>query len=104
MLATLVPSIHQTAKLVKEISAASNEQSIGTEQVNKAVQQLDRVTQQTAVSSEQIASTAEGLTRQAELLQQMIQFFQIEERTISEAGDGYVQGMASTMQPMPEAD
>jgi methyl-accepting chemotaxis protein len=79
MLTTLVPSIHRTAELVQEISTASNEQSMGAEQVNRAIQQLDHVTQQNATMSESLATAAEELTAQAEQLQNTMKFFQVAE-------------------------
>ena len=79
MLTTLVPSIHKTAELVQEISAASSEQSTGAEQINKAIQQLDQVTQQNVVVSENVASAAEELASQAEQLKQTMVFFRIDE-------------------------
>jgi methyl-accepting chemotaxis protein len=75
MLARLVPDIHKTAELVREIAAASAEQSTGAEQVNKAIQQLDSVIQQNSAASEEMASTAEELSAQAEILQSTIAFF-----------------------------
>lgn len=78
MLAKLVPDIRKTAELVREIAAASSEQSIGAGQVNKAIQQLDQVIQQNAASSEQMAATAEELASQAEVLQSAIGFFRLE--------------------------
>jgi methyl-accepting chemotaxis protein len=78
MLNTLVPNIQKTAELVQEISAASGEQRIGAEQVNKAIQQLDQITQQNAITAEQMSSTAEEFARQASQLQQTIAFFQVD--------------------------
>jgi len=75
LLAKLVPDIQKTAELVREIAAASAEQSTGAEQVNKAVQQLDQVIQQNASASEEMASTAEELSSQAEGLHSTISFF-----------------------------
>ena len=75
MLQELVPNIQKTTELVQEISAASNEQKAGTDQINQAVQQLDRVIQQNAASAEEIASTAEELDAQAIQLQQTVEFF-----------------------------
>ena len=40
------------AQLVDEIATASEEQSHGISQINKAVAELDKVTQQTAASAE----------------------------------------------------
>lgn len=75
----LVPDIQRTAELVQEISAASKEQTTGTEQINRAIQQLDQVTQQNSVASEELVSTAEELAAQAEHLQQSIAFFTVNE-------------------------
>jgi methyl-accepting chemotaxis protein len=75
MLAKLVPDIQKTAELLREIAAASAEQSTGATQVNKAVQQLDQVIQQNSSASEQMASTAEELSSQAEVMQSSIGFF-----------------------------
>jgi methyl-accepting chemotaxis protein len=79
MLTTLVPSIHQTTELVQEISSASSEQSMGAEQINKAIQQLDHVTQQNAMMSESLATAAEELAAQAEHLRDTMQFFKIDD-------------------------
>ncbi|MBF0289918.1 MAG: CZB domain-containing protein [SAR324 cluster bacterium] len=78
MLETLVPDIQKTADLVQEISASSNEQSLGAEQINKAIQQLDTVIQQNAAASEQMAATSEELSAQAEHLQDSISFFSLD--------------------------
>jgi len=75
LLVKLVPDIQKTAELVREIAAASAEQSTGAGQVNKAIQQLDQVIQQNASASEEMASTAEELSGQAEVLQSTIAFF-----------------------------
>jgi methyl-accepting chemotaxis protein len=73
----LVPDIKETASLIKEITAASNEQSVGVEQINSAVQQLDRVVQQNASSSEEVASTSESLAGESSELQRAIAFFNL---------------------------
>ena len=77
MLARIVPDIQKTAELVQEISAASNEQNTGAEQINKAIQQLDQVIQENAAATEQMASTSEELSSQAGQLQETISFFRI---------------------------
>lgn len=75
MLAQLVPDIQQTAELVQGISAASKEQQIGAEQINRAIQQLNQVIQQNVSTSEEVAATAEELTGQAGNLQETMMFF-----------------------------
>jgi methyl-accepting chemotaxis protein len=77
MLTRIVPDIQKTAELVQEISASSNEQNIGAEQINKAIQQLDQVIQQNASATEEMASTSEELSSQAEQLQDTIGFFKV---------------------------
>ncbi|EFL52656.1 methyl-accepting chemotaxis sensory transducer [Solidesulfovibrio fructosivorans JJ]] len=77
LLEKLVPDILKTSDLVQEIAAASQEQSLGATQVNKALQQLDQVVQQNASASEELASTAEELSSQAEQLVSTVGFFQL---------------------------
>jgi methyl-accepting chemotaxis protein len=79
MLEKLVPNIQSTADLVKEISAASNEQNTGAEQINSALLQLQSVIQQNASAAEEMASTSEELTGQADGLMSTIDFFDIGE-------------------------
>jgi len=66
LLVELVPDIQKTAQLVQEISAASNEQTQGAEQVNHAIQQLDQVIQQNAQASEELSASAEELSATAD--------------------------------------
>ncbi|WMW66860.1 methyl-accepting chemotaxis protein [Nitratidesulfovibrio liaohensis] len=77
MLTKMVPGIRRTAELVQEIAAASNEQNVGAEQVNKAIAQLDQVIQQNASASEEMASTSEELSSQAEQLQATVSRFRV---------------------------
>ena len=56
-------SVKKVADIVAEISAASQEQSSGIEQVNKAITQMDEVTQQNAALVEQAAAAAESLKK-----------------------------------------
>ena len=79
LLVRLVPDIRKTAELVREIAAASGEQSTGAAQINKAIQQLDQVIQQNAAASEEMASTSEELSSQAIQLQSSIAFFRVDE-------------------------
>ncbi|MBF0465292.1 MAG: MCP four helix bundle domain-containing protein [Nitrospirae bacterium] len=98
MLKQLVPDIQRTAELVQEISAASNEQNIGAEQINKAITQLDQVIQQNASASEEMASTSEELTSQAQQLQDAISFF----RTSSDGMSTARRSKPSTARPQPK--
>lgn len=75
LLTELVPTIRKTADLVREVTAASIEQSGGVSQINRAMTLVDQVTQRNASASEELASTAEEMSSQAEALQQTISFF-----------------------------
>ncbi|MBF0345388.1 MAG: nitrate- and nitrite sensing domain-containing protein [Nitrospirae bacterium] len=75
MLNRLIPNIQKTALLVEEISAASKEQDLGADHINKAIQQLDQVVQQNASTAEELAATAETLASHAQQLQQSVTFF-----------------------------
>jgi methyl-accepting chemotaxis protein len=74
-LTQLVPSIHKTAELVQEVSAASNEQSSGVAQINQAMSLLDQITQQNASAAEELSATAEELAGQAKTLRQRMEIF-----------------------------
>jgi methyl-accepting chemotaxis protein len=76
---SIIPDIRRTAELVQEISAASNEQNSGAEQINAAIMQLDQVVQQNASASEESASMSEELAAQAEQMQSTIAFFRVDD-------------------------
>ena len=82
LLKEMVPNIQKTADLVQEISAASEEQSIGVGQINDAMGQLDQSTQQVASSAEELSATAEEVTAQAANLQEMVAYFKIDSQSI----------------------
>jgi methyl-accepting chemotaxis protein len=73
----IVPDIRMTAELVQEISAASNEQKTGAQQISQAIMQLDEVVQQNSAASEEMAAMAEELSGQAEQLKSTINFFKV---------------------------
>jgi methyl-accepting chemotaxis protein len=80
LLDEMVPSIKKTSDLVQEIAAASQEQSQGVGQINGAMGQLNKATQQNASASEELAATAEEMGGQAAQLQDLMEFFKIDER------------------------
>jgi methyl-accepting chemotaxis protein len=75
LMTQIIPEIERTAQLVKEISASSNEQRSGSEQITKAILQFTQVTQQNAAAAEEMSSSSEELASQAELLKETISFF-----------------------------
>lgn len=77
LLEDIVPSIRKTASLVQEITLASEEQSIGSGQINQAMGQISEATQQSAAASEELSATAEEVNSQASRLQELVGFFKI---------------------------
>jgi methyl-accepting chemotaxis protein-1 (serine sensor receptor) len=73
----VVASVQRVTDIMAEISAASNEQSSGIEQVNAAVGQMDQVTQQNAALVEEAAAAAEAMQREAADLVQAVAVFRI---------------------------
>ena len=86
LLDEMVPSIKKTSDLVQEIAAASQEQSQGVGQINGAMGQLNKATQQNASASEELAATSEEMGGQAEQLQQLMEFFKIEDQRLGAGG------------------
>jgi methyl-accepting chemotaxis protein len=80
MMEKLIPEIQKTANLVREIAAASIEQSNGSAQVNTALLQLNQIVQQNAAASEETATSAEELASQAEQLNDIIRFFKLDQK------------------------
>lgn len=76
-LSAVVPEVQRTAQLVQEISAASQEQRGGVEQINSAVQALNAVVQANAASAEEMASSSEELSAQADTLKAAVGFFKV---------------------------
>jgi methyl-accepting chemotaxis protein len=73
----VVSSIKRVTDIMGEISAASNEQSLGVSQVGEAVSQMDQTTQQNAALVEQMAAAASSLKSQAQELVQVVAVFNL---------------------------
>ena len=76
-LTELLPSIQRTSDLVREISAATREQSIGADQINQAIQDLDAVIQQNAASAASAAEVSRDLADQSSDLRGSIAHYRI---------------------------
>jgi hypothetical protein len=73
----IVTSVKHVADIMSEITAASQEQSSGIEQVNHAIAQMDEMTQQNAALVEQAAAAAESMRTQASTLAQAVAVFKL---------------------------
>src|SRR5450830_1340340 len=76
-MAEIVTSVKHVADIMSEITAASQEQSTGIEEVNRAITQMDEITQQNAALVEQAAAAAESLQEQADTLAQAVSVFKL---------------------------
>lgn len=74
----IVPEIEKTAKLVQEISVASEEQNSGSSQINNAIQELNRQIQNNAATAEELVAAADYLKEHSGKLLGNISFFQHE--------------------------
>ncbi|ONB29613.1 hypothetical protein AQ899_04520 [Burkholderia pseudomallei] len=70
-------AIARVTGIMTEITAASNEQRDGIEQVNRAVSQMDQVSQQNAALVEQAAAAAASLEEQADGLRRTVGAFRV---------------------------
>ncbi len=73
----VVASVRRVTDIMGEITAASQEQTTGIEQINQAVIQMDSVTQQNAALVEQAAAAAASLQHQAGSLAQVVGVFKL---------------------------
>ncbi|MBQ0799908.1 MAG: hypothetical protein KBT63_11555 [Porticoccaceae bacterium] len=73
----IVSSSSDVSDLVSEIAAASQEQSAGIQQVNRAVVEMDSITQQNAALVEEAAAASEAMGVQAQQLKELVAFFQL---------------------------
>ena len=80
-LASLAPALNENLENVRKIAAASEEQTIGAEQINSAILELNRVTQQTASMSEEFSANAKELNQLANNLLKEISYFQVKKST-----------------------
>ena len=74
----VLASVQQVTGIMAEITAASDEQRVGIEQVNQAVGQMDSVTQQNAALVEEAAAAAQSLQEQALALNETIRIFRLD--------------------------
>ncbi|MDQ7292495.1 methyl-accepting chemotaxis protein [Stenotrophomonas sp. Sm0041] len=71
----IVASVQRVTDIMADISAASQEQSSGIEQVNQAVVQMDETTQQNAALVEEASAAARSMEEQANLLTEAVSVF-----------------------------
>jgi methyl-accepting chemotaxis protein len=101
-LSEIVGSVKRVTDIIAEIAAASQEQSTGIDQVNRAVTQMDQVTQSNAAQTEELSSTAQMLASQAEQLQALVAGFKLgEERSLAREASGRPAPTVPSSKPRP---
>lgn len=101
----VVASIRRVTDIVGDISAASEEQRLGIEQVSKAIAQMDEGTQQNAALVEEAAASARSLEEQAMGLVSTVDVFTLKDdmgaASVSTPDSADAQPKAaSTVQPL----
>jgi methyl-accepting chemotaxis protein len=99
-LTDIMTQVKKVADLIADIAAASQEQSQGIEQVNKAVTQMDSVTQQNAAQTEELSSTAQSLAAQAEELSAQVAQFKLTGAAISDQPSAVSPGSGGKVIPL----
>jgi len=79
----VVASVKRVTDIVGEISSASQEQSDGIEQVNRAITQMDETTQQNAALVEEAAAAAQSLQDQASTLTRVVSVFKLDNTIVA---------------------
>ncbi len=80
----IISSVRSVDQLITEISAASDEQKRGVDQINIAVAELDTMTQQNAALVEETASASEEMSNQSQELIVMMEKFRIRDEVQNE--------------------
>jgi methyl-accepting chemotaxis protein len=89
-LGEIVNSVKRVTDIIAEITAASQEQASGIDQVNKAIMQMDETTQQNAALVEETTSASQSMKEQAKELMRQVEVFR-------------VQGSGGSSHPKPSA-
>jgi len=76
-MAEIVQSVNRVTDIMSEITAASQEQTAGIEQINGAVAQMDQVTTQNAALVEEASAAASSLQEEANALAQTVGAFKL---------------------------
>lgn len=78
----LIPTIKQTAQLMQNISVATSEQSIGADEINRAIQDLDAVIRENSVAIGSADDVIRELHEQADDLSNDMEYFQLDGSSI----------------------
>jgi methyl-accepting chemotaxis protein len=79
----IVTSVQRVTDIMAEITAASQEQSAGIEQVNQTITQMDETTQQNAALVEEATASARALEEQAGELREAVAQFRLAQADVA---------------------
>jgi len=96
----IVASVQRVTDIMADISAASQEQSSGIEQVNQAVVQMDETTQQNAALVEEASAAARSMEEQANLLAEAVSVFRTGAATAAAVVRPALAAIAATVTPV----
>lgn len=94
----IVVAVKKVTDIVGEIAAASKEQSVGIEQVNRAIMQMDEMTQQNTALVEEAAAASAAMGDEASQLMELVSFFAADGMPTTGStgtGQGYITGGAA---------
>ncbi|KAA8994518.1 HAMP domain-containing protein [Stenotrophomonas cyclobalanopsidis] len=94
----IVASVQRVTDIMAEISAASQEQSAGIEQVNQTVVQMDETTQQNAALVEEATAAARAMEDQAAQLADAVAIFRLDNQVAAA-----VKAVTARVTPAPVA-
>jgi len=77
-LGEIVTSVKKVSDIIAEIAAASEEQSTGIDQINKAINQMDEMTQANAALVEEAVASSKSVNDQAGGLNELMDFFKVD--------------------------
>jgi methyl-accepting chemotaxis protein len=96
----IVHSVKRVTDIMAEISAASQEQRGGIEQVNNAVTQMDKVTQQNAALVEEAAAAAKSMEEQTGAMADMVGQFHLADGFEQAKAKNAMAGLRATGNPV----
>ncbi|WP_426802250.1 methyl-accepting chemotaxis protein [Xanthomonas campestris] len=99
----VVASVQRVTDIMGEISAASQEQSAGIEQVNQTITHMDETTQQNAALVEEATAAARSMEEQAEQLTDAVAIFKIDARQTRSANTRTAEPVAQLLSKVSSA-
>ena len=98
----IVTAVKRVTDIIAEISAASQEQASGIDQVNKSILSMDETTQQNAALVEETTSAAQSMKEQAKELKRQMESFTIRGTTTRHVSSATSLGSSTRRHSQPE--